>query len=69
MSEATATLPVSFFEGKELKEGSRCMVEIVAVGHDSVEVSYVSHESDGNQGEEQNANDMIDSAVESGGGY
>ncbi len=42
----TATLPASFFQGKLLKEGARCEVEIEGIDGDQVTVSYVPHESD-----------------------
>lgn len=43
---ATGLLPTSFFQGKDLKPGSRCEVEIARVHDDQVEVKYVSHSQD-----------------------
>ncbi len=43
---STATLPASFFQGKPLKEGARCEVEIEGVEGSQVTVSYVPHEDD-----------------------
>ena len=42
--QATAVLPKSFFQGKDLKPGSQCMVEIQRVMDDEVQVSYVPHD-------------------------
>ncbi len=39
----TALLPKSFFQGKDLKVGKQCKVEIVALHESEAEVRYVPH--------------------------
>lgn len=45
----TALLPKSLFGDKDLKPGSRCSIEVVAVYDDEVEVKYVKHEENGSK--------------------
>lgn len=42
----TALLPKSIFQGKDLKPGSRCTFEVVAVLEEEVQVDYVSHKGE-----------------------
>lgn len=62
--ENTALLPKSFFEGKELKPGNRCMIEIVRPYEDEVEVRYVKHGSK----EEESPNDKLEAMGKEMGG-
>jgi hypothetical protein len=73
---ATATLPASFFQGKSLKEGARCEVEIENVDGDQVTVSYVPHEDDKENSpydhppaDHADFNASVDQAAGGGSGY
>lgn len=43
---ATALVPKEFFEGKELKPGDRCEVEIAAIHDEEVSLKYVGHDQE-----------------------
>ena len=42
--QASAVLPKSFFQGKDLTPGTQCKVEIERVMDDQVQVAYVPHD-------------------------
>ena len=59
----SATLPASFFQGKPLKEGARCEIEILGVDGDEVTVKYVPHEG-AEEDDHPSFGSMVDSESE-----
>lgn len=49
---ATALVPKEFFEGKDLKPGDRCEVEIAAIHDEEVSLKYVGDHEEEERSEE-----------------
>jgi hypothetical protein len=69
---ATALLPKSFFEGKDIKPGEQYYVEIVRSYEDEVEVKY-PHQIKGEESDEESGHDKLEAmgreTQDSVGGY